>query len=197
MDLKSVHHINQKDRDIVCGYIRKAHVQLLFDDNPYYNIADLIKHICLLFYRLPFDSSILTNAEQGTFLEMLSQNKRQFNSSWNLIYRFTSSNDDNIFNNHSFEKACNGRPNLMCFIHTGCDEVYGGYTSTGWKSDFENGTYTADKESFIFSIRSNKCKEAFLMNVKKNYADKCMGHHHEYCCIFGFEWDMYVRFLNK
>lgn len=198
MDLRFVEKIDQLNKDIVFGFIRES--QLLFpSDNPYFNIVNLIKHICLLYYFRTFDSKILSESEQWEFLDLLSRQNKDLGVKFNLIYRLSR---DGQFKKDEFREKCHDRKNLLCFIHTKDDDIYGGYTSSGWrKKNCPSGTYINDTKTFIFMIRSNQSQYngnlPIIWNVKKDKSNLAIGHHDMYCCIFGYDWAIYVRFSDK
>ena len=75
IDFKKVAKIRQKDKDIVAGYIKE--IQCLFPtDNPYYIIATLIKHLCLLYFHYAIPSKLLTDEEQNIFMKLLRDNNK-------------------------------------------------------------------------------------------------------------------------
>ena len=44
-----IKNIDEKIKDIVCGYIRRCQY-LLPNNNPYYNIPSLVEHLCITYY---------------------------------------------------------------------------------------------------------------------------------------------------
>ena len=87
MDLKRVSRIPAKYKTIVQGYV--GQVQTVFpDQNSYFNIVDLIKHIILLYFYQGFESKILSDHEQEIFRNLFIENKKfMVNNDWKLIYR--------------------------------------------------------------------------------------------------------------
>ena len=178
MELAKVHKINQKYKDIVFRYIDEA--QTLFPkDNAHFIIADLIKHLCLLYYYSVFQSSILTDKEQQEFLNLLSQNNKNLELyEWNLIY---SSSGDKL-NKDSVINQVYDKPNILCIIHTENDNICGGFTKTGWG---KNHKYqTKDAEAFLFSIRSSMNYPPIIANVDKNGVDRALRYG-SFLCRFG------------
>lgn len=177
-DLKRVSKIGQKYKDIVYGFIHKA--QSLYPNEPYFNIADLIKHLCLLYFHQIMDTKILTDQEQQIFMNLLEKNKKNFdNYIWNLIWR---GSEDGL-NRASFASKCFDEANLMVFIHTAGDNVFGGFTSKGWKTG--NDLFTADSKAFIFGIRSSKQYKPIISNIKKEEAHNAIYSCQGYYILFG------------
>ena len=89
-DFKPIASIDQKYVDIVFGYVRSIQSLFPVDDNPYYVIAQLIKHLCLLYYHNAINSSILSSQEESDFLALLKKKKsldHLSDFSWKLLYR--------------------------------------------------------------------------------------------------------------
>ncbi len=172
VEFKKIANIRQKDKDIVNGFIKE--VQTLFpEDNPYYIIADLIKHLCLLYFHHKINSKLLTDEEQTIFMKLLrDNNKFGFDEyEWKLIYR---ASNDGLDENIAKEKY-EGEKNLVALIHTENDNIFGGYTSVGWRhATTESGLYDKDEKAFCFSIRSSKGHKAVIRNVIKSRHHEAM-----------------------
>ena len=180
LNLRKVAKIGQKYKDIVFGYIHR--IQLLFpDDNNYFNIVDLIKFLCLLYYHDSiFESEILTEIEQSDFFELLSQNEKHFQHyEWKLIYKGKRDGLNAAICNN----ICRHKKNLFCFIHTEGDNVFGGYTSNGWRSG--HLVFNTDPESFIFGIRSSKKYKPIISNIKYSVSMNAMVSYDGYYLWFG------------
>lgn len=52
MELRAAVKIDQKNKDLIAGYIREYEIKLFGDkeDNPYYKIPKIINHLCLVFW---------------------------------------------------------------------------------------------------------------------------------------------------
>ena len=166
-EFKSLTNVRQKDKDIVNGFVKE--VQILFPkNNPYYNIPDLIKHLCLLYFHHVIPSKLLTKEEQSILMKLLRDHKKSElydKYEWKLIYR--ASRDG--LNEDIAKKYYENKKNLVAFIHTKNDNIFGGYTSSGWKH--ANGydyVYNPDKNAFIFGIRSSKDYKPSIRNVLSN-----------------------------
>eukprot|EP01084_Bolivina_argentea_P139170 244837_1 len=142
------------------GYIRMSKLQKLI---PIEIIKYLISH-----YRHIFESEILSVSEQNEYQKLLKINNKFINKGniiWNLIYR--GSRDG--MSEFMFKNKCHNAKTIMCLIRTCDNDVFGGYTSKGWKGKFSiKNVY--DNEAFIFLIKShnNDCK-ACIVNVKPNH----------------------------
>lgn len=165
---KKAENIRQKDKDIVYGFIRR--VQDLFPkDNSYYIVSDLINHLCLLYFHHVIESELLTDDEQTIFMKLLRDNdKLGFDEKeWKLIYRAS----ENGLNEKDAKSRYEYKDNLMCLFYTVNDEIFGGYTKTGWtppkvkKSSGENYHYDNDPDAFMFLIRSKESKP-FIIKFK-------------------------------
>eukprot|EP01084_Bolivina_argentea_P059087 107852_1 len=159
VDPQRVANINQETKNIVYGYIREAEC-LFAGDNSYFIVADLIKHLCLLYYNQLFNSLILTAEEQQKFSQLLCEHNKDFitKAKSTLLYRGTRDG----FNDRICEMKCEDKNNLICFIHTVNNNVLGGYTQSGWSSG------TTDFNAFIFALRSSKGYKSIISKVRKS-----------------------------
>ena len=183
-DFKKVKNFRQRDKDIVYGFIKE--IQSVFPkDNSYYNIHDLIKHLCLLYFHHIIDSKLLTDIEQETLMKLFrDHNKDDFDQfHWQLIYRASrdGSTEKNAKEKYEYKK------NLVAFIHTENDNIFGGYTSHGWDhSDSNDGVYHEDKHAFVFGIRSSQNHEPIIRNVKKGREGQAMFSRKGYFLIWNY-----------
>ena len=76
LDQKKIKKISQKQKDIVYGYVNKMQSLLLRNgnDNPYYNINQLIKDLCLLFYRQFNDYFTINNKTTFNYINKEHKN---------------------------------------------------------------------------------------------------------------------------
>ena len=74
-----------------------------------------------------------------------------------LLYRAT--NDG--FSTKDFHSKCDGVAKTVTIIKNNLNHVFGGYTSSEWKSEEDYG-WISDSNSFIFSLRQNG-----VLNKKK------------------------------
>ena len=199
VDLRKVDKIGQKYKDTVFGYISDA--QRLFPpDNPYFIIADLIKHLCLLYYYLTFETSILTEQEQEEFFNLLNTNNKFLEQyEWKLIHQI--SNDRlgerrrcDVDKKQTIDKVY-GKPNIVCFFKGVDNNVCGGYTSTGW--DKEKATKqigkSFDDKAFIFNIRSSKGYKPIILNVHPSKAYNALNYTSMQYCIFGSDFALFLE----
>ena len=156
MDLKKVNKISQKYMDIVNGYTHRA--QSLFpDDNSYFNIVDLIKHMILLYYFSLFDSDILFGTEQDKFLSFLTENGKNITKyPWKLLCK---SSKDTYIKRDEFIKLVHGKGNILLLARLNGHCIIGGYTSIGWGTTVPKlvcgYNYYSDKDAFIYFFKSN------------------------------------------
>ena len=181
-DFKKVKNFRQRDKDIVYGFIKE--IQCLFPkDDSYYNIHDLIKYLCLLYFHHIIDSKLLTDEEQTMLMKLFrDHDKTGFDElEWKLIYR---ASEDGLSEKAAKEKY-EHKENLMVFYHTENDNIFGGYTSVGWKhSDETGGIYEEDKLAFVFSVRSSKYYDPILRKVNLGRANRAMFSRKGYYLIF-------------
>ena len=52
MDLVKAKAVNQRDEDLTFGYLREAQLLLPNDDNPYYNIPEIVAFITVLYFHM-------------------------------------------------------------------------------------------------------------------------------------------------
>ncbi len=130
------------------------------------------EHLGLLETFSPWlNGSLILNDEEASWLAETIQS-----SKFTLLYRATQ----NGFTANAFHTKCDGKAKTITIIKTNGNYVFGGYTSAAWNNA---GTYIADTNAFIFSLRRNgvsKC-EKFMV---KNPNAAIIGHYH-YGPIFG------------
>ena len=76
-----------------------------------------------------------------------------------------------------------------------------GYTRTGWNEDPMIYGHSADKDAFVFQIRSSEGYKQFISNVKKNEkydfnVRKALGYGHQCFGQFGNTWIFRMRFTK-
>ena len=194
MDLKRVNKIGQKYKNIIAGFCRRIQISLP-QDSVYFNIADLIKHLILLYYYPILKSKILTDEEQEKFIIFLkSNNKDIMNCSWKLI--FDSTKDG--LKCDKFVNKVYDHPNILLLIELNGECIIGGYTKTGWNKEiYENldgDTYeekwTADKDAFVFNFKSVTKEDPFISSVKQDAESlsHTLGHCKQFVATFGWCW---------
>eukprot|EP01084_Bolivina_argentea_P053593 98378_1 len=201
LDLRKVEKIGLKYKQIVFGYINRAQT-LFLSENPYFNIVDLIKHICLLYYYNVFESSILTEKEREDFLELLNKsNKYLDNYEWKLIYSATG---DSIKRSICV-KEIYGKQNVLCLFHGINGNICGGYSSTGWVMNKHNETetswsypnlYSEDSDAFIFSIKSNSITNTYkpmLFDIQNSATNYALRYSRQQYCVFGRYFTLFLE----
>ena len=176
--LKDVHKISQKYKDIVFGYVRIAQ-STLSKETPYFNIVDLIQHFILLYYYQLFESKILNDDEKDKLLNLLAENNKSIaDYPWKLIFE---SSKDGLERQAFIDKVWD-HPNILILIGLiGLPEtvecVIGGYTSLGWYKSYDE-EYVADKEAFVFYLKSAPNYRPFISNVKQDVGSisEAVGH---------------------
>ena len=191
VDLKKVSRIDQRRKDIVFGFIKN--IQSTFPHNKaYYNADGLIKYLCLLYYVICIDSSIITDEQSDEFLKLIKEKeaiKNIYDREWNLLYRLS----DDGFDLEMVRKKCHGKEEILAFIETEKKNIFGGYLSVGWP--FLNGSYQQtidDDDSFLFLIQSFKNDKMDIFPVRDpNYPYSSVSSQ-SYVCIFGGGYDICI-----
>ena len=179
--------IGQRDKDIVYGYM-KGIQSILPDDNPYFIIVQLIQDLCLLYFHKTIDTKILTDNETDLFIELLIRNnKEQFkNFEWELIYRASRDTLDE----HIAKKAYENKKNIICFIQSENNNVFGGYASVKWISATSLGKKSeifGDENAFVFGIRSSKNYSPIISSIKKDDADRALCSFEYFYLMWGYD----------
>lgn len=189
MDLKKVSRIPQNYKDIISGYVKE--MQNIFpDDNSYYNISGLIVHVILLYYYTFIESNLFTNDEIDELFNLLLSNKKDIaNDSWSLIFESTKYG----IARRKFVNEVHGKENILILFKLKGEIIFGGYTKTGWATK-RPGNYSADKDAFVFLLKSPEDDEAFISNVKQD--EDSIKHALSYYTYsfanFGNRWIFYV-----
>ena len=181
LPFERVKNINQRYVDIICGYTRKCQC-LLPSNETYYQIHKSIQYSILLFFYTSIESKILTDKETDKLLSMFDQQNKfkelDAGYSCNLLY---ASYRDGI-GEKIFKDICHDRAHLLCLISTKKGNVYGGYTSKGWRGKAGSEGQHDDK-AFLFNIRSSKNYPPRIFNVVN--ASKALWNQRGYYCMFG------------
>jgi hypothetical protein len=118
-----------------------------------------------------YQFSLILNDDEASWLSEITKSTKG-----TLLYR--ASRDG--FTANAFHTKCDRKAKTITIIKTNGNYIFGGYASAAWNSD---GTYIADTNAFIFSVRRNgvsKC-EKFMV---KNPETAIIGNKH-YGPIFG------------
>ena len=128
----------------------------------------------------------MTQKEEVAFLDLLKKNGKDLGKKWNLIYHGKSDGMNDKIAKQKYEN----KKNLVCFIHSENDDIFGGYTSNGWKPG--HNVYNNDDKAFIFNIRSSKGFKPIISNIKQDYAGQAMYTYDGFYLIFGSDNVIYV-----
>eukprot|EP01084_Bolivina_argentea_P024508 45671_1 len=196
VELHKVARIGQKYKDIVFGYVRKAEL-LLPSGNPYFNVVDLVKHLCLLYYYCMIESSILTDEQSSDFLELLEKNNKYLGThEWKLIYRGTMQNTQK----YKCVKQVYDKPNLMCIFLGMRGDICGGYTSNGWSMSKHNeinrghsNYYSKDSKAFVFSIKSKNVYKPLILDIKPEETHRALRYSERQYCVFGSGFTLFLE----
>ena len=131
LPFENIKAIPDNHKDIVFGYLRKC--QSDFESNAtYYQIHQSIQYTILLFYFCSIDSKILTTEETDQLISLFAeQNKFKHLEPYQYDLLFASYKDGMTEN--VFKEKCHDKENVICLIETKAGNVWGGYTSKGWR----------------------------------------------------------------
>ena len=172
---------NQRDKDIVYGYIKRIQSILPHEQNSYFIIVQLIQNWILLYFHNRIDTELLTDDEQNKLFKLFEDNtKDKFihllrNKSLKLIFKSSGYEMD-------AEKCIDkvyDKKHILILIHSSNDNICGGYTSVGWKKKLQNAgsdKWIKDEDAFLFSIRS-KGYEPRIAYIKKENETKAIRHY--------------------
>eukprot|EP01084_Bolivina_argentea_P198840 340361_1 len=159
-----------------------GYVKLHYNSNIFPNELMLVIATYLISL---IDSKILKEDETDLFEQLLQENSKNelLDKQWNLLYHAKI----NGFERESFVNKCHDKRNLLCFIQTDSGNVFGGYTSAGWKVELhKRDTYLRDTKTFIFLIRSSKNYKPKIFNVRPDKVDKAIRNYGSpFYCFFG------------
>ena len=177
-----VKRIRQKEKDIVFGYLRKFQAMVHMKEGIVCsNIPKSIQYSILLFFYSDIESKILTDAETDDLLFLFEEQhkfKELKNYSFHLLY---ASYRDGI-GEKIFKKICHDQQHLLCLIHAKEGNVFGGYTSKGWRG-IHVGQAQDDEKAFLFLIRSKKGHDPKLFNNRGT--DRELYNQRGFYCMFG------------
>ena len=171
---ETIKRINDKYKYLVSGFVRNIYVE---------DVPESVVLIILLFFYNIINSSILTHKESDKLLSVFEEGdkfKDLGNYSYKLIYKRTR---DGCKEN-DFKDKCHDKTNLLCIILDDADNVFGGYTSIGWKGR-PSYREDIDDKAFIFLIRSSDNLKSEIFNaIKGKYTIRLQS---DYYCLFGNE----------
>lgn len=99
-------------------------------------------------------SKMLTFKEDTEFFKLLSTKLKQniARCQFKLLYRAS----EHKYSASTFHKFCDGHSRTITIIKSNFGNIFGGFTSTKWRSNWYSHR---DKEAFLFLIRSNDAKQ--------------------------------------
>ena len=199
-EFQRVKYCEQKDKDIVYGYIKTVQSIFPHTENPYFIIDLLIQNMILLYFHKSMESKILTDNEQYKLFEMLQQcTNDKFKAllrakSFDLIYQMD--NDAKTkWDRVGFIDKVYDKENIFILVHTKNNNAIGAYTSVGWNKSAKDGQNDykdtrngrKDSDAFIFGIRSCKGYKPQLSYIKHDLSEYVLIHHQDWVCLFGNE----------
>ena len=108
------------------------------------------------------------------------------NYSFHLLY---ASYRDGI-GEEIFKNTCHDQQNLLCLIHAKEGNVFGGYTSKGWRG-IHVGQAQDDEKAFLFLIRSKKGHDPKIFN--NTGTKKELYNQSGYYCMFGSNCAIWIN----
>jgi len=130
------------------------------------------------------DSSIVSAAQQISFLALIGFE----NKSFSLLWR--GSRDG--FDAATFHRLCDGKANTVTVIKNTNGFIFGGFTSIPWSSSDDE--YKSDNTAFLYSL-NNRSNTPFKLKVKSSqYA---VNHSPSYGPSFGGGYDLCVPSLSN
>eukprot|EP01084_Bolivina_argentea_P143788 252448_1 len=183
----------------VCSFDQMSHqqklrTQLLQSLSVYY-AEHFIDIIMDYLPTLDLESSILSEFETNLFAQLLEESNKNYllNKKCKLIY----SGKVNGFEEDSFKNTCHDKNNLICIIQTKKGNIFGGFTSNGWRGKGKIATsylLQPDDKTFLFlikSIKSNNFKPQ-IFNVKPNEVHQSMYIQNGVYMVFGYNATIYL-----
>ena len=85
--------------------------------------------------------------------------------------------------------------NILCFIKSANDNIFGGYSEIGWKTTPADHSvvYNYDENAFIFSIRSSIDYKPIISDIKHNLAGNATRSQSDYYLMFGTAPVIYIH----
>ena len=94
---------------------------------------------------------------------------------WRLIHEADSSKNDMRRQSGLFIRNVYDEPNIFILIEIKGQTVIGGYTEKGWRRDLhDSNACSADKNAFVFYLKSSANHQPFISNVKPEYAEQAL-----------------------
>jgi len=123
-----------KDRELVMSGLSTAETKVLKDELEYFQLAtSSLKGRSSV-------STLLTPEQEDVLLSWLDNRELE------LLYRAT----ENGFEATSFHSKCNNQGASLVIVKSTDENIFGGYTSVGWKGGTNN--YIPDTKSWLFTM---------------------------------------------
>ena len=122
------------------------------------------------------NSTILTQEESVDLVNLINMNKN-----WTLIYQSSVDGLDPI----KFHSKCDDVKNVLVITKSINSNVFGGYTSVGWTSQY--GIWPYDSSAFLFSLK-NKYNKSVKLNVTR--PENAVFSYYNYGPVFGSGYDL-------
>ena len=195
VDFAKVKKVPQRVRDLISGFVRANNL------NSTYQTPESIHLIIILFYWISLKSKILTDDESQTLLDMIEKDEqfKHFGAAHSISYELIFQSYKPEQRENSFKSICHNKKNLLCIIHTKRNNVFGGFTASGWFDGNNDGLdyskVIEDDKAFLFSIRSSLSCPPAIYSVKK--PEKALQMTIGFYCCFGSDYLMYVYDMHS
>ena len=162
IEFQKVKACNQRDKDIVYGYIKMVQSILPHEQNSYFIIVQLIQNLILLYFHQRMDTKLLTDKQQHKLFQLFEDNaKDEFiqlltNKSLKLIFK---SSGEKMNAQKCIDKVYD-KKDILVLVHSLNNNIFGGYTSVGWSKESQNaGTsrWVMDENAFRFNLCTKDC----------------------------------------
>ena len=140
-----------------------------------------LKYLIKLFSKQIIGSNMLSNKEDLDFIQLLSATKLPniLKNKFKLLYRASENN----YSSSKFHELCDGHGPTITIIRSNFDNIFGGYTNVKWKPLQIKESWGADKNAFLFLIRSNdsKVEHPKLFNIIQKQFAVCHSNKERKC----------------
>eukprot|EP01084_Bolivina_argentea_P008329 15607_1 len=160
-------------------YKVRARCKNKYGYSPYSNIVSFKTK------KIVIDSVILTSKEKNIFVALMKSSGKNVGGKFSLLYR--ASRDGWTAND--FHGKCDNKGKTVALIHTDINNVFGGYASIPWTSKDQS---IADKNAFLFLIRSSKDYKPQIFNLLPNNENVAVSDFKDMLCEWGSESDISI-----
>eukprot|EP01084_Bolivina_argentea_P103950 186174_1 len=185
MSSSSEQNKKHNELELIVWYYVRSHYENKFNK---INIPMPLKYLILNFSKYIIGSTLLTNKEDMNFVKLLSSKISNIKH-FKLLFRAS----EHEYLASKFHGLCDGKAPTICIVKSNFGNIFGGYTSIGWKSLYRR-TGAMDDKTFLFLIRSSN--ETQQKQCPVIYKSKCKGfsivYFENYGPTFGIGHDLYI-----